>query len=112
MTGLISLRCPCDRLPVLLPADSVRRQMRCPESGARFVVPPGGSPFGDDEWRACAEPRLIVSYLYLRKRVPGDRKCRLLRCAACRRCWDRFPDERHRRAVELAERFADGLADE
>jgi hypothetical protein len=112
MTALVALHCPCDRLPVLLPADSVGRRVACPESGARFVVPPGGRPFGDDEWRACQVPRLVVSYLYHRRRVPDDRKCRLLRCAHCRRTWHLLPDERYRRAVELAERFADGLAGE
>jgi hypothetical protein len=112
MTVLVALLCPCDRLPVLLPADSVGRRVACPDSGARFVVPPGGRPFGDDEWRACQVPQLVVRYLYLRGRVPSDRKCRLLRCAHCRRSWHQLPDERYRRAVELAERFADGLVGE
>jgi hypothetical protein len=37
---------------------------------------------------------------------------RLLVCACCRLAWGHLPDPRNRAAVEVAERFADGLASE
>ncbi len=54
----------------------------------------------------------MLDYLHARPEnqpVNLERKLRLLACACCRRVWRWLPDERSRRAVETAERYADGL---
>jgi hypothetical protein len=48
---------------------------------------------------------------HLRGRVT-ERKLRLFACACVRQQWDALRDVRSRRAVEVAECYADGLADE
>jgi hypothetical protein len=40
----------------------------------------------------------------------GDRKKRLFKCACCRAVWHLFAEAPSRQAVDVAERFADGLA--
>jgi hypothetical protein len=44
-------------------------------------------------------------------RPPHERKYRLAACAMARGLWDRLRHDRLRRLVEVAERFADGMAD-
>jgi hypothetical protein len=65
------------------------------------------------EWlapRKTYAPDRMLAYLRQRgvPRLPkGRRKLHLLACACCRWVWDQLGAE-HRRAVEAAERFADG----
>jgi hypothetical protein len=66
------------------------------------------------EWPACRDPDTLLAYLrqeaYRRRGpFPSRRKLRLFACACCRRVWPAIADDRSRRAVEVAERYADRL---
>jgi hypothetical protein len=59
------------------------------------------------EWRTCDDPAAMLDFL--RDQVSG-RKLRLFACACVRSVGHLLPDGAARRAVETAERYADGLA--
>ncbi len=59
------------------------------------------------EWLACTEPATMLEFL---RGNASDRKLRLFAAACCRAIWRWISDEQVRRAVEIAERFADGRA--
>lgn len=61
----------------------------------------------ESEWLVCEDPSFMLSEVGLGN---GARKVRLFACACLRRLWDRLTDEKSRTQVEVAERFADGLA--
>ncbi len=61
------------------------------------------------EWLACTDPLSLVNAVAGRA---SDRKLRLLLAACCRRPWYLIQDRRLWEALDLAERFADGLAAE
>jgi hypothetical protein len=60
-------------------------------------------------WLAATEPYSM--FAYLENRV-SDRKFRLISVACCRRIWGLLTDDRCQNAVEVAERYADGVATE
>jgi hypothetical protein len=60
-------------------------------------------------WLACADPEPMLEAVYDRA---SQRKLRLFAIACCRRVWHLLATDDCRRAVKVAERFADGLASE
>jgi hypothetical protein len=60
------------------------------------------------DWSNCTDPQLMLAFL--RDRGASECRLRLFACACCRGIWDRLPDDRCRRALEVSERFADGAA--
>jgi hypothetical protein len=59
------------------------------------------------EWGAAVDPQAMLRVLRGRG---SDRKLRLFAAACCRLVWDDLPFEECRVAVQLGERYADGLA--
>src|SRR5262245_57724142 len=59
------------------------------------------------EWLTCSDPQAMLHFLW---GISTGRKLRLFGCACCRQVWDLLTEECFRNAVEVAERFAEGLA--
>src|SRR4051794_11782608 len=62
----------------------------------------------EEGWLGCEDPKALADHL---GPAASPRKLRLYHCACCRRVWEHI-GERSRQAVEVAERFSDGLAAE
>jgi hypothetical protein len=58
------------------------------------------------EWLAYADPKPMLDFL---GRQASNRKLRLFACACCRTQWDLIEEEDVRKAIDAAERYADGL---
>src|SRR5437870_561233 len=64
------------------------------------------------QWLTASQPRQMLAFLgsaQTARRI-SERKLRLFACGVCRRLWPFLADERSRRAVEVSELYADGLA--
>jgi hypothetical protein len=74
----------------------------------------------ESEWLSSTDPSRMLAYLTAMNSAVGvgespypvphtsDRKPRLFACACCRAVWNLLTDPRSRKAVEVAERCADG----
>jgi hypothetical protein len=65
----------------------------------------------EGDWNRGTDPWKMLSFLLTTAR-PSERKLRLFAVACCRRLANALPDSRTRSALDTAERFADGRADE
>jgi len=63
----------------------------------------------EQEWLDCTDPKEMMEFLFGKT---SDRKLRLLGAAFCRRTWRFLPAGACREAVGVAERYADGLAND
>ena len=57
------------------------------------------------EWNACADPELMLEFL---RGKASDRKLRLFAVACCRHLGNLITDKYSRKALTIAERYADG----
>jgi hypothetical protein len=63
----------------------------------------------EDQWLTCAEPELMLGFL---RNKASERKLRLFAVTCCRRVWHLLKHKQSRKAVQIAERYADGRAGE
>jgi hypothetical protein len=75
-----------------------------------------GEAMTEAEWQKAADPRPMLEFLRTRhraaRRKAGRRKFRLFACACLRDIWPLLHETGSRQAVEVAERYCDGLADD
>ncbi len=87
-------------------ADFCKRHGACMD-GQRWAMKNCSSM--DEAWRAAPNPNWVV-WIATREGVLSERDQRLFGCWAVRQVWHLLTDERSRRAVEVAEKYAVGKA--
>src|SRR5262249_41467213 len=63
----------------------------------------------EPEWWNCCPTELGKMLTFLQGKGASPRKVWLFACACCRGVWPLLTDQRSRAAVEVAERYVDGL---
>jgi hypothetical protein len=66
-------------------------------------------PMTEEQWLACKNPDTMLDFAWDNQGKISNRKLRLFAMLCCRQVWDLL-DVRSRHAVEIAERYAEGLA--
>lgn len=64
----------------------------------------------ETDWLTCADPTPMLEFLLAGR--ASERKARLFAVACCRRIWHLLTDQGSRKALEVIERYADGMASE
>jgi hypothetical protein len=118
---MIQFNCPCaccgEVAVFLLSDEAAGKEISCPSTG-RVVRVVRYQPFDEAEWLACDNPCILVKCVvglppsYRQDPRVTTRKLRLFACSCCRVVWDLLTDPRSRHAVEIAERFVEGMADQ
>jgi hypothetical protein len=98
--------CPCGCGGLL---DEALGETVCPHTGTNIGVPDPPAPRVPTEadWLAATNPHELLAQMPVKA---GGRKVVLLACACVRALGGQLADERSWRALEVAERCADGLA--
>jgi hypothetical protein len=63
----------------------------------------------EHEWLDCSDPVRMIGFV---ADESDDRLLRLFACACCRQMWGSLTDDRYRKAIQIAEFYSDGKANE
>ncbi|MFO0959584.1 MAG: hypothetical protein U0800_19470 [Isosphaeraceae bacterium] len=85
--------------------------LSAPRDRRRSALKQAATAMTEAEWLASTVPRAMLMVLEEQaKSGKFNRELRLFACACARNAWHHLHDERSRREIEVAERYADGRA--